>query len=399
MKRAIGLIILLGLAPLAQGAVGELKAVSVSPGQALEQASLQARSKDFAKAGGGDGLVSKHAMVATLRGGGTVIKAALDSKSPTGEVPNLIRLDLSGKGKFKGCPAVALTLPAGGTSATARRIGPATIRVQRDGRTIPLQVRGYYYKSGNYRQLYMQFGTALEGSCAFGAKVRRVRIIDGDGNFRCGDPLKLKVKDAKTGEIAMGDTLQVLRGDKGASVEQRVFFGQRVKVDGKWYDVKISPDGSKVSAAVAKVQMGQVRIPRERWSATLVGTKHLLKLSGGTKPVEAPASQYVFMAYGELHKDGARLRCAGGRAPRGARKVFTVSAGKVTDLAAGSPLTAGLDVMSGGGQTIFSLMLFDASGATVADLAIAGGKRPDAPQIEVHDAASKKIYDGKMRYG
>ena len=397
MKRAIGLIILLGLAPLAEGAVGDLKAAAVAPKYGWQQPSFQVGTEGFAKAGGGDGLTSKHATVATLRVRGAAIKAALDSKSPTGQGPDLIRLDLFGKGNFKGCPTLPLKLQGASGSASAR-IGPATIQTRRDGKDVPLQVRGYYYVRGSYRYLGLQFGTALEGSCAFGAQVYRVRIIDGDGNFRCGDPAKMKVKDGKAGEIALGDTLQVFGGDKGASV-QRVFFGQRVKVDGKWYDVKISPDGSKVSAAAAKVQMGQVRIPREQWSATLVGTKHFVMLSGGAAPVKVPAGEYVFMAYTEMHKDGARLRCFGGRAPQGTLKVFTVSAGKVTDLVAGSPLTAGLDVKSRDATTEFSLRILDASGASVANLAIANGQRPDAPQIEIHDAAGKKIYDGKMRYG
>jgi len=397
MKRAVGLIILLGLAPLVEGAVGDLKAIPVAPRQALQQASFRAETDGFAKAGGGDGLTSKHATVATLKAGEAVIKAALDSKSPTGEVPDLIRLDLSGKGNFKGCPTLPLKL-RGASGSTSAGIGPATIQTQRDGKAVLLHVRGYYYVRGSYRYLYMQFGTALEGSCAFGAKTCRVRIIDGDGNFRCGDPAKMKVKDGKAGEIAMGDTLQVFGGDRGASV-QRLFFGQRVKVDGKWYEVKISPDGSKVSAAEAKVEMGQVRIPREQWSATLVGTKHFVMLSGWAAPVKVPAGEYVFMAYTEMHKDRARLRCFGGRAPQGTLKVFTVSAGKVTDLVAGSPMTAGVDVKSRDATTEFSLRLLDASGATVADLAIANGQRPDAPRIEIHDAAGKKIYDGKMRYG
>lgn len=395
MKRAIGLIILLGLAPLAEGAVGDLKAVPVAPGQALQQPSFNASTEGFTKAGG-DGLTSKHAMVATLKAGEAVIKAALDSKSPTGETPDLIRLDLSGKGEFKGCPTLPLKLQGAATSAT--RIGPATIQDKRDGKDVPIQVRGYYYKRADYRYLSLQFGTALEGSCAFGAKTCRVRIVDGDGNFRCGDPAKMTVKDGKAGEIALGDTLQVFGGDEGAAT-QRLFFGQRVKVDGKWYDVKISPDGSKVSAAEAKVQMGQVRMPRERWSATLLGTKHLVNLSGGAAPVKVPAGEYVFMSYNEMYKDGARLLCMGGRAPQGALKVFSVQAGKVTDLAAGSPMTAGLDVKSRDATTQFSLRLLDASGARVRVLQIARGQRPEAPQIEIHDAAGKKVYDGKMRYG
>ena len=181
MRRATGLFILLGLVPLAQGAVGDLKAVAVAPGQASQQVSFQARSGDFAKSGDGAGLTSKQATVATLKAGETVIKAALDSRSATGQTPDLIRLDISGKGNFKGCPTLPLKLRGSAASASAR-IGPTTVTARRDGKAVPLQIRGYYYMRGSYRYLYMQFGTALEGMCAFGGEAYRVRVVDGDGN-------------------------------------------------------------------------------------------------------------------------------------------------------------------------------------------------------------------------
>ena len=104
---------LLGVVLLAASAVcadvGDLTPIDCGPEHALLQQYLYVLPQQFAKPAADSGTVSPRAVVATLSGGSqhagaTTIKVAIDSTEPNAKVPNVLRLDFTGKGKFSSSP-------------------------------------------------------------------------------------------------------------------------------------------------------------------------------------------------------------------------------------------------------------------------------------------------------
>ena len=409
MRTSVGLCILLSLAASVHGAAGELRPVEFQPGQALRQQGLNAYGQRFAKRTAGDGTVNEHAMVAVVRSGEPAMRVAVDAKSPDAKAPDVVRLDLAGKGRFDDETVVPLAGTQQGTTFHGQ-VGPATIRVRIGGRTIPVRVTGSYYRSNTYRHLALMLGTAAEGDCRFGGKTRRVRIVDGDSNLRIGDPATRTKSGSRVVGLGAGDTLVIDQGDGtfGGSV-LRTYLGSPVLMDGVWYEVTVTGGGTKVAAKPLALKTGRIRVPHEQWSATFIGEKSFLTVTGGKGPVSLPADRYIITDYRETVEVGdgkmATLSRSGRReAYAGKARVFDVPADKTTDIAVGSPLSAGLAISKPGGifsarQVRIDLELTDSSGAAIGGLTVPGVGRPACPTVSVFDAKGSPVYNCKLEYG
>ncbi len=395
MKRTVCLCVLLFSATsVVYAEVGDLTPVADSAGEALFSEYLYARgSNAFTKRTEGGGTVNEHAMIATIKSGQDIIKMAIDTRSPETKSPDVARFDFTGKGQFDDKSVVPLKVRSRGQSFQGA-IGPATIQVQHNGRTIPVSVHGMYYKGGNSRYLRIRLGTALQGTCRFGEKTLRIRIIDGNNNLQCTNKSSVSVENHSVRGIIPGDTMLI--NQAGDAPAHKVLLGQSVKIGEEWYLPEISADGSKISSKPVEVKTGKIRIDHKRWSATLVSTKHLLALSGGDEVIEVPAGSYAiidYVEYGQNNKE--RLICRGREAMRGKGKVFEVPEGKVTDIAVGSAIKAGVNVRVNGRRVNFTLKLTDASGSSVDNVT----PSPPPPVIEVFDTSGNQVHSGKMEYG
>ena len=393
---------------LVQADLGDLNPVAVPPNQAMMARPLMAQGNNFAKCRAGDGTVNKHAIVATFKSGPFVIKAAIDSRSPDAPVSDLVRFDFTGKGRFDDKLVVPLKMNRSRRGSSENgTFGPATLDVRRNGRTVPVTVRGRYHKQPSFRYMQISLGSGVEGICAFGDKKYTVRIIDGNSNLRVGDPVKRGGRGRRAGGVMAGDTVvvDVGQGDfKNRDKTRRCLFGQPVLVDDTWYKVALSPNRSKVLAAPLGVRTGMIKIAHERWSATLVGKKFVLSLTGNAAPIAVPSDLYRITNYREFALGDGRgprgvLGCSGNRELATRKgKVFKVVAGRTNEITIGSPLTASIRAAQQGRQVNLSLNLVDASGATVDELSGPKG-RPPPPAIEILDARGVTVHTGKLEYG
>jgi hypothetical protein len=389
------------IAGWASAEVGDLTYKSCPPGLAITSSPVYASYQDLAASAGAkvEGVVNAHATIATVPIGEKAIKVAVDSKEPNTAVPDVVRFDFTGEGKFNDKSVAPLKVrgekdPSGDLQG---QIGPASFEMQFDGRTIPVTVDGYYYRfsARSYGYVDLAFQTCAEGECAFGEKVRQVRIIDGDCNLKVGDVAKTD------GSTVRGDTLIVAEGKGFMAQVARAFYGQPVLIDGTWWDVSISADGKKVSARKADVQTGELKINHPQWTATLAGKKYILQLHGTDKPVSIPADAYRVISYSESlptkddRTSSASLYCY----DRGNAPVIDVPAGKTAEPAIGSPVKIGLDVTVRNGFAVFSMTQLDAAGQTVGAVMIPPRGRPEAPVLEVYDAGGKQVYTGTMAFG
>ena len=402
MKRLLVLCVLLMLPTGLEADVGDLTPVPSEPNLSLQRADLRAGPRNFANRTDGDGTISRHAVIATFRlPSGPPLKVAIDSKSADAKAPEVIRMDFTGEGKFQDTPVVPLVAHQSGRNFHAR-IGPATIQVQRNGKSIPVRVSGQYNKGAGYRNLSLRLATALQGDCRFGDKTYRVRIIDCDNNLQCRDKAKTSTRRGKVTGIRMGDTLAVDTGEGkfGESVATS-FYGQPVLVDGTWYDVTVSPDGTKVTAEPSNIKSAILKIPHDKWQISLAGKKSILVLSGSQEAVEIPADFYTivdFQQYGEV-KDGFRAQLTTGREElsRGRAKTFNAPEGETAEPVVGTPLVASIKAKVRRRAVQMDFRIVDASGASV-DLSLGGGSQV-TPKLEVRDATGKKVHTGKFEYG
>jgi hypothetical protein len=399
MKRALGICVLLVFPLTLYAEVGDLKPV---PGEAMQSAPLYAGGDSFTKCRKGDGTVSKHAMAVALKApppSNLRIKVAIDSDSPDSKVPNVVRLDFTRQGRFAGAPVVPLVRTSRGSQFNGQ-IGPATVQVPRGKTSLPVHVSGRYYKSGDYRNVTLSLSTALEGTCQFGEKTYPVRIIDGNSNLRCGDTTRPQRRGGKVRGLIWGDRLIVDTGDgKFGGAVEKSYYGHPVMVDGAWYDVKLSSDGTKVSATPSDLETAKLKIPHDRWTITLAGAKYVFALSGKDEPVEIPADRYTVTQFCQFDKGKRMNRLASGDldARRGTAKALNVPAGETTELAIGTPLTASIKTKTRRRVVSMDFKLTDASGAETT-VYLGKGGRP-TPKLEVLDSDGKRVHSGNFEYG
>lgn len=377
----------------------ELSRIACDPSEALDHQPCRVSGTARTKPAEGSGTVNTNAIVLSLRGPSVLVKVAVDSVKADAKAPDILRLDFTGKGRFVDAPTVPLKAAQTGGQYFLATFGPQEIRAALPGGKVTVTVKGEYLKMGNYRQLSLSVGTALQGQCRFGRRALPVRIIDGDGNLELGD-----VWRASGRSVRPGDTLAIDPGDGSFTKNVRkVCYGSPVEIDGAWYDVKLAEDGKKITAERLKLDLGKIRIEHPKWSCFLVGRKYLLRLSGGPKPVTVPVDQYMVMKYeqwGPAGAAGRRAYLSCSNLATGAAASVAVTAGKTAKVTIGSPLTASVSITKRSGNTLsLSLALVDASGRKVSDLRLPTGKRPPAPKVVVKDADGKPIYTCSLEYG
>ena len=157
MKRILGLcvVVSLSLSGLAAAEVGDLTFTTDVLPLPAEHGYVRAAQPKFSNAAVGEGIVNSRAVVATLEpieaGPSLPVMIAIDSDNPTATVPNLMRIDITGQGRFEDAPTVAMDKPTGD-------FGPADVEFKLDGKTIPARVWWRYVKNNNgYAQCSMPY--------------------------------------------------------------------------------------------------------------------------------------------------------------------------------------------------------------------------------------------------
>ena len=394
-KVTISSVLVMLCVSFALGAAGDLTFMKQPPATSASRVYVSRFTH-----GGADkdrGLVNEHSVVGVAQGTLAGVHVAIDSAKADAAAPDLIRLDFSGKGKFKGAPTAGIKMRPAQKNVTMGTIGPVVVVAKRDGRSIPVAVRGTYWKQAKSRGLSLTVTSAVEGSCKFGAKTYPVRVIDGNGNLKFSDALKPPYRPST---MIPFDRVVVGTDDgKFSSSAATSYIGQPVLVDGKWYSIDVSD--MKIKAAAMKIAGGSVKVDAPRWRCSLVGKKYYLSLSGGKDAIDVPADEYVTANYTVFTGSDPRKRSAtisGYGSYRGG-KAFTVASGQSVDLPIGAPIEATVLAAKREGKVSINLMMKDGLGGRISSITTDEGKRPPAPSIEVVDKAGKIVYTAKLAYG
>ena len=374
----LGVAVALSSAP-ALAAVGDLEyAKGPAVGRGI---SVQFATPRKVPAGNGKGDL----VIASGKMAGESIQAALSGVKGF----DALRLDLTGKGDFRNAPKVPVrTIRKSATMYTAK-IGPARVSLTKDGKVVPVTVSGQYYESRGRPRLYITLTAAVEGSCAFGKTVRKVRITDASGNLR--------FDDAGTGANARGrfDTVQLAdaTGRLPGGRSTGTALGHPMQIDGRWYTLAVK--GMKVSARRATCPMGKIAGKGAKWQLSLRGRKYTITVDGGTQPVEIPADTYQVMACKYHHSEGSS-RAMVSSSPHLSVKVLP---GKTFEIPMGMPIKVNIAATVRNRKVAFSIKQTDAAGNRITRVLNASGRRPKAPAIDVIDKAGKIVYTAKLEYG
>jgi hypothetical protein len=190
--------------------------------------------------------------------------------------------------------------------------------------TVPLEAGGTKYEYAfsvyvTYQAIeegtgyaYASFSAAAyrEGEITLEGKKRRVALVDFNSNGRYDDVMTIRDDvRGRVGEIypQYGDILLLdpqpdlpvfMNPYDVTSSGNRYNVSKLVSIDGKFYDLTISPAGEKLSLKPATPSIGYVTNPNEGFTAVVYGDKGFVKISGGkSKPVPLPEGTWTLLSY------------------------------------------------------------------------------------------------------
>jgi hypothetical protein len=244
--------------------------------------------------------------------------------------------------------------------------------------------------------------------------------------------------DPETGTLGMGSPYDWSTND----CQQPV--AKLVNIDGRYYDMTVSPAGDKLTLTASTVATGNVTNPNDGFRALVYSDKGLLKISGDKDvPIALPEGEWKLLSYTihqteqkkpaagtqqakeqsekkELSKKDSSLILALSGALDGLLgthsgpstvsahatadyKSITVRKGETVVMPFGPPYTptvTGDYFQDGkdGKQLSLAMSLVGSTGEVCSDLT-ANGRRPDKPAFTITDDQGKEVESGNFEYG
>lgn len=290
-----------------------------------------------------------------------------------------------------------------------------------------------------------------EGQITLEGKSRRVVLLDYNSNGRFDDQTQIRGAMRGPGERlypAPGDVLmldpdaqQGFVSPFGMAAEGgRHQVSKMVNIDGRFYDLAITPSGDKLTLTPSAVALGKITNPAKRFQATVYGDQGFLQIRGGkSQPVELPEGEWKLLSYTIEHtgaeepeppppeknepaaKDSSLLRAlakalVGGpqsAVPGALRqrnsmvsaqgteacKAVRVRKGETVAFPFGPPYKPLVKVeYASGAEARLELLLVGAAGEICSNLMVRGD-RPDAPEFTITDPNGKVVEQGRFKYG
>ncbi|NLE39966.1 MAG: hypothetical protein GX621_18265 [Pirellulaceae bacterium] len=279
---------------------------------------------------------------------------------------------------------------------------------------------------------YAMFTSAVyrEGHIELDGKKRHVALVDFNGNGRFDDAGRPGATDMLYVD-PKGNANQMLAYDLvGPSCRHNV--GKLVCLDGRYYDLKVSPGGNKISLEPSSVAVGQVENQAKNFAALMQGEQGVVKISGtADQPAVLPVGKWTLVgcvidlteeAKNEDSEKKATEETA--KSPDGTvvRQIVRPSMPKYTSVAASaSPAVKPIEVREG--ETValpfgppyhatvdlgyyqqtndslyLGLTILGSAGERVTNMMV-NGSRPGKPKFKITDPDGKVVVEGDFEYG
>ncbi len=173
-------------------------------------------------------------------------------------------------------------------------------------------LNGYVIASREFSYAVVQINAAAyrQGDITLDGKKRHVVLIDYNSNGRFDDEIKISDDALKSGGALYpeeGDMLLIdpNQGKAGYTSPYDVtsnayqhYVSKMVDIDGRYYNLKISPAGDKLTLDPVSAQLGKITNPNARFTAVIYGENGFLKISGEKDaPISIPAGQWKLLSY------------------------------------------------------------------------------------------------------
>lgn len=312
-------------------------------------------------------------------------------------------------------------------------------------------VRSQTTSEFSYASASLSAAAYREGEITLEGKKRQIALIDYNSNGRFDDALTVR-DDVRSsnGRIypSQGDMLLLDYADSGSGAFLNPYdpagsdcqhqVGEILGIDGRFYDLEISPAGDKLSLTPSSAPTGKVTNPNDGFRAMVYGDRGVLKITGGkSQPAVLPEGKWKLLSYTidrtsyEEEKEGKKeeeenslLRAlgnamlgfgglAGGAISRPSYTMVSAQAtadgpavevreGKTVKLPFGppyKPVVKSNRIVTGDvDQVSLSMSLVGSAGEICSSLMVDGG-RPGKPEFTITTADGKEVDTGNFEYG
>jgi hypothetical protein len=300
-------------------------------------------------------------------------------------------------------------------------------------------VESHSQRSASFGYTFVQFTTAAyrAAEIMLDGKKHRVALIDSNSNGRFDDAMA--VERDSDGDInpKLGDTLLIdaeeyvaKKGGKNElmydplGLSYRRYLSKLVLIDGRYYDVKVTPAGDKLTLEPASASLGNVTVPVDGFAALVYRGDSFLGIVGDKgDQVPLPEGEwklalYMIKADGKPdqpsntppEKGAAQPRRSAG--PRGSMlialanancKAMKVVRGETAVLPFGPPYKPVVTASGSGGakpaqQLALGMTLVGSGGEKCVSL-VCNGDRPPKPKFSITDPKGKVVQEGSFEYG
>jgi hypothetical protein len=191
-----------------------------------------------------------------------------------------------------------------------------TIDVEGTKLDYSFSLEGYAYAMANSCQVSVSVSSAVrrEGDITLAGKRHHLVLLDYNSNGRFDDQSKISENiHLATGQLypEQGDVLLVdpKLGNAAfdspydpTSSDYRYDVAKLIPIDGRWYELKISPAGDKLTLTPSTVPLGNVTNHNEAFRAIIYGDQGFLKIRGTKdKPIPVPEGKWKLLSYTITH--------------------------------------------------------------------------------------------------
>lgn len=174
-------------------------------------------------------------------------------------------------------------------------------------------IQGRIETSHNDKRIWVSLnaGAYREGDITLGGKKHHVALIDFNSNGRFNDEIRLIPLPMREGKAVprywarQGDVLLVdpKPGQSSPYISTSasiswINVSKIVNIEGRCYDMKISPSGEKLTLEPLSVPVGKITNPNGPFGALIYGNGRLLKIRGDKDtPAEVPEGEWKLLSY------------------------------------------------------------------------------------------------------
>ncbi len=263
------------------------------------------------------------------------------------------------------------------------------------------KVQGGSFYAGHLYPAYYRYGRLR-----LGGRVYQVAVVDGDYDGRFGSVVSALVQGSW--QLPQCDVFAIDRDGDGKFEVSRdtqsevAPLSRLLLLNGKYYAVKVAPDGSSLALVPAEPAQGQLAldVPAAKLQVRLWSDAADQYLSPGATRWNLPVGKYQTLSSVLSLQDPARNEWTFTNATFGELAAFEIRADQTTPVRVGPPFLVGARVKQANREWVaINLSLVGCGGEEYQASVQCNGKRPPEPVFKIVDEKGTVLVADKFQYG